>query len=134
LQLHLSITGSTGGFVELQFSRENGSLLQVTVIDRPPTPVDQTWLKVPLSGESITPVVDTSQWAFSSFEAGPEIDVVELEERLGFDRVGDIVKLVIGDRPAGQFMSCQDVAVGISDIGTIAEIRARVVEVSHNWP
>ena len=124
--LYLRVSGNRGGEIEFKVDQRTGRLVELVIIDSPPTINAVVRTTVPGQSLNQVPIVDRSLWEWRENPdyTEPKNSVAAMTESLGLIGGPGVTTLVVCDAETASYLECQGVRVGISDGGFITEISA----------
>ncbi|WP_413799201.1 hypothetical protein [Streptomyces iranensis] len=125
--LYWIIDGAYGGSVEVKVDPDTGALLQVIVIDSPPSAPSVERVGVAEVADRSVPVIDRTEWGVKDNPdySEPAVRKVQSVEELSFSRHGGRLALGFSSvKPVVRLIRCGQVSVGVSEDGMLCEVLA----------
>lgn len=124
--LYLRVSGNRGGEIEFKVDQRTGRLVELVIIDSPPTIKAVARTVVPGWSLNQVPIIDRSLWEWRENPDYAETKnaVATMTESLGLIGGSGATTLVVCDAETASYLECKGVRVGISDDGFITEISA----------
>jgi hypothetical protein len=124
--LYLRLSGENGGEVELKVDEVSGCLVQMIVIDDPPTAPPPIENVAPSFPESLVPVFDLVPWRGVNDRGSVASDsgrhLVSISVEMGCWRKPDRIGIVFSASDVQSVLGCEGVLVGVSKDGDLVEV------------